>query len=522
MRITGRATTRAHGEQADAMRRPFRRTVTAGLIGALLLVGGVGLFLAVGNPPYQQDESSHVGYVLALREGDLPSLETPVPTAGGGDLLKLALQRPYPFSQRTIHIANNPPFPYLAALPFAEITSRLDVPGGPLLGVRLLDVAGATVAIGMAFLLGRELGGDNDFLGLTTAGFVAGVMGIPIVSAAANIDGIAFAATTGVTWALARFARTRSTRSATVLGLWCAGAAAVRPMSLVFAAVAGALALVLAWQAVGARRILPLAVRLAGPTVVLTGWFYVVNVARYGDFTGSAAVFDQQGIHGGPGLIDVLWSPGPFVQTLTYLSTEVYGRSPWWLYSGPRPYLIAALAVIVLGVAIALSMRSSRAPGPERPDTSERTTGLVPSAWISVAVLVPVPMLLIAQHIHGGGAGHPRYLFPVVPIFAAAFALVLTTINRWLTVLAVGLYVLAEVTRIRAAGNLTLPGPKIFAAPLRESLLGQPYRGLAVGVAIAGAVLLMVALIRLALPARHSKPRDDSGRTMATRGGTAS
>ena len=345
---------------ATARRQARGRTVAIGVIGAMVFVGGVGLFLAFGNPAYQQDESSHVGYSLSLRQGVLPSIDTRVPTDGGGEFLKAALSRSYPFSNPDIHVANNPPFPYLVALPLTEVTTRLGVPGGPLLALRLLNLAGSVAAIGLAFLLGRELSGGKDFVGLVTAGLLSGVIGIAIVSATANVDGPAFAATTGVTWALARFARTRATRDATWLGLWCAGAAAVRPMSLVYAAVAGVLALFLGWRARGSSSIVPLTIRLAVPTVVLTGWFYLLNIGRYGDFTGSQALADKLGLRTGPSLFHLLTGPQPFVQTLTYLVSEVYGRSPWWLYSGAREYLVTALAVALLAGAITLSVRSSR------------------------------------------------------------------------------------------------------------------------------------------------------------------
>ena len=98
-----------------------RRTVVVGLAGALAFIAAVGGYLAMVDAPYQQDESSHVGYALSLRQGDLPSIWTPVPTEGGGEHLRIALSRPWPFSDPDVHVANNPPFVYLASLPFAEL-----------------------------------------------------------------------------------------------------------------------------------------------------------------------------------------------------------------------------------------------------------------------------------------------------------------------------------------------------------------------------------------------------------------
>jgi hypothetical protein len=169
----------------------------------------------------------------------------------------------------------------------------------------------------------------------------------------------------------------------------------------------------------------------------------------------------------------------------------VYGRSPWWAYSGARHYLIAAVAVGVVMAAIALAARSSRSPRPRRDGAHVSL-----AAWICSAVLALVPIVLTAQHAAGGGAAHARYLLPILPIVAAATALVATRINRWLAVIMVGVFAIAQVTRIRAAGNihdaaLTLP-------QLRDPLVGQPFLALSVAVAIVGAVVLLVSLVLLA------------------------
>ncbi|MGH9227210.1 MAG: glycosyltransferase family 39 protein [Acidimicrobiales bacterium] len=449
--------------------------------------------------PYQQDESSHVGYALSLRQGELPSTSTPVPTEGGGEHLGVALSRPWPFSVPNIHVANNPPFVYLASLPFVELAIRTQVTDGPLLVLRLVDVIGAVAAIGLAYLLGRELSGGDRFAGLVTAGLLSSVIAISLVSSVANVDGPALAATTGVTWMTARFARTRALRDATVLGVWCAGAAAVRPMSAAFAAVAGAIALLLGVRTRGMAALVPLVTRLAVPTVLLSGWFYGLNWHRYGDMTGS-------GSQSGPGLFDLLTGPDVSVEPFAYLVTEVYGRNPWWEYEGLRHYLIAAAGAGVVITAVALAAWSSRS-APARRDETE----LSPAAWISTAVLALVPIVVTAQHVSNGGAGHARYLFPILPIVGAATALVASRINRWLAVVVVGAFAIAQITRIRAAGNIHDGALSITPPPLHHSLVDQPLLGLSVAVAIVGAVALLASLVRLATqPAGQQSSSGDS------------
>jgi hypothetical protein len=469
-----------------------RRIVVVGLAGALAFVAAVGGYLAMIAGPYQQDESSHVGYALSLRQGDLPSIWTPVPTEGGGDHLRTALSRPWPFSDPDVHVANNPPFVYLAGLPLVELGIRTHVTDAPLLALRLVDLAGAVAAVAVSYLLGRELSGGDRFVGCVTAGLLSSVIAIALLTSVANLDGPALAATTGVTWMTARFARTRALRDAALLGLWCAAAAAVRPMSLVLAAVAGAMALLLGVRARGTSAVVPLVVRLAGPTVLLTGWFYALNWHRYGDLTGSEALFDKFGLGSGRSLIDLLTSADVSVEPFAYLVTEVYGRSPWWEYSGARHYLIAAVAVGVLIAAVVLAARSSRSPRPRR-------GGGHPSlaAWICSAVLALVPIVLTAQHAAGGGAAHARYLLPILPIVAAATALVTTRINRWFAVVVVGVFAIAQVTRIRAAGNVH--DAALTPPPLRDPVVGQPYLALAVAAGIVAAVVLLGSLVRAAM-----------------------
>jgi Dolichyl-phosphate-mannose-protein mannosyltransferase len=471
----------------DKMSR--QRRIVVGLVGALVFVAGVSMYLAMINAPYQQDESAHVGYVLGLRQGDLPSVWTPVPTEGGGEHLRIALARPGLFRTPNVNVANNPPFVYLASLPFVELAIRMRVTDGPLLVLRLVDLIGGVAAIGVAYLLGRELSGDSRLVGLVTAGLLSGVIAISLVSSVASIDGPALVATTGVTWMTARFARTRALRDATVLGLWCASAAAVRPMSLVFAAVAGAMALFLGLRKRGMSALVPLVIRLAAPTVLLTGWFYALNWHRYGNVAGGLYA---QSDESGPSLFDLLTGPEVSVKPFAYLVTEVYGRNPWWEYNGLRHYLIAAMGVGVVITAVALAARSSRS----RPPPHEGELSL--SAWSCSAVLMLVPIVLTAQHASGGGGSHARYLFPILPIVAAATGLVAVRINRWLAVVVVGAFAIAQITRIRAAGNVHDAPLSITPPQLRHSPVGQPFLALSVAVAIAGAVILLVSLVRIA------------------------
>jgi hypothetical protein len=467
---------------------PRSRVVLVGLAGALMLVVGSGAFLAMGSPPYQQDETSWVGYTLSLREGTLPSLDTPIPEHEGDEALQVRQTRP--FTLPWIHVANNPPFTFLVALPFVNLTILMEIESGPLLVMRLLNVAGSALAVGLAFCLGRELSGGSRFAGLTTAGLLAGVIAIPVVSSVAGVDGVALGATTGVTWALARFARSCSLHDAFALGWWLAGAAAVRPMSLVFAGAAGAMALAVGFRRGDRRALVPLALRLGAPTILLVGWFYVVNLQRYGDFTGSRAIFEKLGRTGDGNVLGSLAGSESFFKPMTYVLSEIYGRNPWWEYEGLRQYLIPLLAVGIIVAALHLSRGRRKVEGALRPASS--------TAWLCCAGLVPVPVILTAQHIAGGGAGHARYLLPILPILAAAAAFVGIHLHRWVPVVLVGAYVISMLTRLRAARDLRAPADHAPEA-LSHDLVGEPFQTAAVAIALLGAFLLLVPLIRLAM-----------------------
>jgi hypothetical protein len=482
-------------ETPPTLREPLqRRAVVVGLVGALIFIAGVTAYLAMIEAPYQPDEASHVGYALSLRQGDLPSVTAPVPTEGGGEHLRIALSRPWPFSNANINVANNPPFVYLASLPLVEGAIRTHIMDGPLLVLRLVDLIGAVAAVGVAYLLGCELSGGDRFVGVVTSGLLSGVIAISVISSLAAIDGPALVATTGVAWMIARFARTRALRDATALGIWCAAAAAVRPMSFVFALVAGVMALFLGLRARGIAACAPLVLRLASPTLLITGWFYAWNLYRFGNVAGPYTQTEDGGLGSTRSVFDLLTGPDVSVKPFAYLVTEVYGRSPWWWeYQGVRHYLITAIGVSVVVTAIILAARSSTSVRWRRNGAE-----LSLAAWISVAVLALVPIVLTAYHASGGGAGHARYLLPTLPIVAAATALVGSWINRWLAVAVVGAFAIAEITRIRAAGNLRDGALSITPPQLRQAPVGQPFLALSVAVAIAGAGMLVASLVRLA------------------------
>jgi hypothetical protein len=138
-------------------------------------------------------------------------------------------------------------------------------------------------------------------------------------------------------------------------------------------------------------------------------------------------------------------------------------------------------------------------------------TDLSLAAWVCSAMLALVPIVLTAQHAAGGGAAHARYLLPTLPIVAAATALVATRINRWLGVVVVGAFAIAQVTRIRAVGNVHDAALTLTPSQLRHATVGQPFQAPTVALAIAGAVVLLGSLVRLTREPATTEPEQMQG-----------
>lgn len=476
-------------------RRPHATAI--GLLGSLLLSLGGLTYVALMYPPYLRNEPAHVGYTHSLREGRLPTITTDIPTRGDTPLMKVVTERDGYFPETEIHVANNPPFFYAAALPGSMATSWLPVRGETLLGFRLTVVAATVAAIGLSYLLGRELSNGDDFVGIATAGILAGVVSIDLTVARAALDGPSLAVTTGTTWALARFARQRTPRAALHLGVWCAAAAAVRPMALAYAAAAGLIGLVLAAIAHPPRALPGLALRLGAPTVLLTGWFYGLNIHRYGDPTGSNALFDKFNMQSNETLLEVLQSPRSLMGPLPFLIADVPGRDVW-LFAGSRERNItwAAVATVVAAIALALWTTHAR----KHRGREERRPAPVPAAWISVALLLCVPPILLSQHASGGGGPLARYLLPMLPALAAAAALVTSRVHRGVTVAVVAVFVYAKLTRLRPAVLLAFGENSTKPPPLRDPLVSSSLvRNAPLGLAALGALVLLGALVYLTM-----------------------
>ncbi|MCU1370438.1 MAG: hypothetical protein JWO77_1632 [Ilumatobacteraceae bacterium] len=487
---------------ARVRERLAARSALIGVVGAVLLLVGGAWYQALVTPPYRFiDEQAHAGYVVAVQHGELPDIDTPIDEESAGYAMKLRLDRA-PTRNRDIWVANNPPLTYVLAAGPGAVTAALEIPGGPLLGLRLVNIVAVGAAVALSYLLGRDLAGGDTTVGLVTAGLVASVPHLGFVAALGFNDGVAILGATGVLLWLARACGagpdTITTRRAVQwLGGWCAVAALTRPMSLLPAIAAAATALgVVWWRRDG--RFWWTAAWLALPSVVLAGWFYVLNAIRYGDPTGSSALLDKflrkpVGSLWSSLTLRAIWE-GALRTIATRRMEEPLASDPrWW-------YTIAFVVVVggVIGAAVLIGWSAVLRRG-GRSTVGNRFLSPYPlpfTAWVAAAAVSLIPVLLTAQHRAGGGAPHPRYLLPMLPVVAAAVALAAVRfLTRW-TGLAI-IVALAVVTMVQTRRYAQWLSTNLTARVDTQLTLaiGSPLTRLA-GLAIAavGLVLLVASI----------------------------
>lgn len=409
--------------------------------GPAMVVLGLGMWLALATPPFKwPDEQVHAGFVWVLIDGELPDIDTPIPVERDPDLRR-KVEREEPGShRRDIYTGNNPPTVYLAAVPPTWVSSALGAPSPALLALRTVSVIGTAAAVVCACGLARELASGDDAVGYIGATSTVSTVGVLAVTSGGGLDGPALAATTAVAWALARVLGDPSTRSNLLLGSAVAVAAGIRPMSAVFAGVAVVLALTAVVAGRRWRRLPAAVLAIGGPAVVACGWFYLLNTYRYGDPTGSEALFEKLGRS--PGFARMVARGWP-VENMHNL---VANTSP----SGTRMAEIVPLVAIGVGVVVAVAMVLSIARRRVAHLAHRRSLPVPapPGVWAAMLVLGAVPFALTHMHVSGGGAAHPRYLLPAVPIAAAAAGLVAASVSRRLSVVLSTLAVLAAVVAL--------------------------------------------------------------------------
>jgi hypothetical protein len=462
--------------------------VRLGVAGVVVVLVALGTLHALVVPPFlPPDETSHAAYALALSEGRYPMIddfpdELPIPGMPSG---------------LSVWTSNHPPLAYLVlALPL-----RLGIAlGEPLAGfyaARLVNVAASAGAVALVAVLAALVAPRRPDV-VVGAAALGGL--VPHFVGTAGIlynDVWATLTATAALVAAARVLIRGPTRRS--LG-WLAAAATValaaRSSGLAaVAAAAGAAGLgtVLHRRDAWPRRLavgIGAALGVAGVAVVVSGPVYLLNLQRYGDLTGRAALLELFGRE----------PRAPAWERLAGLSFwrdqqgQLFGQVIEGRYGAPE-LVLAVRYVVLLALAALLAAGLWRAwrwwQHDEAPDLGRAATGLMLACYSAVIVYS------VAEFAAVGGSQHARYLFPAAAVIGLVIAAGLGRLPcgwtlAW-TAGAVGLWMAANLVTLR--GFLV----ETYDLPASTALVPAAVDALAVrGVPGAGVVVALVLAAGLA------------------------
>jgi hypothetical protein len=452
-----------------------------GVAGVVAVLVALGTLHALVVPPFlPPDETSHTAYALALSEGRYPMIddfpgELPIPGMREG---------------LSVWTSNHPPLVYL----ILAVPLRLGIAlGEPLAGfhaARLSGVAAAAAGVALSAVLAAlvvprrpdvvvgaaALGGLIPHF-VSTAGILYNDAWATLTATAALVAA-ALVLVRGPTrrslgWLVAAATIALATRSS--------GAAAV-------AAAAGAAGLgtVLhrrdAWPwrlAVG----IGAALGVAAVAVTVSAPMYLLNLQRYGDLTGRAALlgmFQRE-------------PRAPAFQRLAGASFwrdqqgQLFGQVVEGRYV-PAELVLAVRGVVLLAIAALLAAGVRRAwrwrRHGETPDLARAATGLMLACYSAVIVYS------VAEFAAVGGSQHARYLFPAAAVIGLAIAAGLGRLPYGWTLAwtagAVGLWLAVNLVALRGflVETYDLPASTALAPAAVDALAERGVPGAGVVVAL--------------------------------------
>jgi hypothetical protein len=290
--------------------------------------------------------------------------------------------------------------------------------------VRLFGVALGAATVLLTFLIARELWPRRSVVAILAAGLVAFNPQFAFSSGTVNNDGAIAMLATFILWRLARWLSTGgSTRQAVVLGVGLGAAMLAKTDGILLLVPT---AMVILSELAQNRRWSPTigrAALVAGLTVVVAGWWFVRNLALYGDLLGWQAMLAANAIMLRAKPLDalaagrVLWEArgtfwGAFGWTNILFDTDVY------------LWLDRFSAIALAGLAIALVRRlvgywRSGRSGPARGCSNS-------PHLIALAILVIWPGLVFASLVRwvqvNAAADQWRLLFPAIGVIAILVA----------------------------------------------------------------------------------------------------
>ncbi|MFJ9388203.1 hypothetical protein ACIRON_05250 [Nocardioides sp. NPDC101246] len=415
------------------------RMLRLGLYGVLTTYAALVLLGLLGQPVFAPDEPGHVHYGIALTQGRIPVIgETSAgqfPEISDADMLQI----------QSFH----PPLYYLITGPIERIALETGLGYPLLLLTRLLNLALSALTVFMvgriAWLLTSGTSQRRATIALAAAAVVGTVPALLIASGRVMNDSLAVALATGTLLVLVRSARAglRLREVALIAALCTLGMLTRISFLPIWLLAIGAVAALSLWPGLRFgpprtpwRTALGRASAVLAAPVAGAGWFYVLNVQRYGDITGGS---------GGKNLpvaadrtLDPAAADGPLLYLLDPAS--------WWeqmqQYAGvnassvrePLPLLnhvliVAVVTLLLLGVLI----RLFRWVDGGRPATD------AVGSWclVALALVAVATCLEMATHVTHKGWPNARYLLNGVAVWGIAAAGLAHTFGRRLAPYAV-------------------------------------------------------------------------------------
>ena len=500
-------------------RVPRWSVTTVGLIGVVVAFLGFGWLHALEQAPFvSPDETAHVGYAQDVASLSLPEISSFPVVPDSATQWRAERQSAQDDRYRGVWVANHPPLSYVVVTPLIWLSRADDAPDGGLILLRFANVAFAAVGVALTFKLAEELTDGNRDLALMSAALVALVPhGHAVFSQALN-DGFGFACATAVVWAGVRAIRRdddRFRRDLMILGATAVACFGARAATMLVATIVVA-TVALYWlsrpdSTWAKRRRAAADVILLGllPAVVLFGWFYVRNVALYGDIGASQYLLERFQRQRRGSVLDMLTQGEVWVHVYQgLLSPSTVARRL------PRFTNVLTALAVAGATVVAATGRFHRGRSETQSSTIVR--------WRMVLCLVAVGTvgLTLAQHVSGGGSPYSRYLLPAIGVSATLYIvgmerlipkwgpLALVAITGWWAVTNLPVGVDSEL--VRRPRDHGAPPPSL----LRVLPLSDPWRTGA-GVLIVFGLVVAVASILVMTFAGH---REDSDAHMSHRG----
>ena len=366
------------------------------LVALLLVLVGSQIALVFKVPSWGNDEPAHVGYVAALAEGRLPTIESNIvddPARFPGTATEF---RGWDEDHGDIWTANHPPLFHLAMVPVWWLASGDQTP--MIITMRLANTLGFAVWLFLVGVLARVLVPRRPAVS-ALAVVVAAAPTLVLRSGFFVNDGWASASALLLLLMTIRLLRgavtARHVTFAVAAGTVAAGTRAQGVLVVALCAVALLIGLA---RRDGWRRALGVSAAVGGIPAVAFGWFYLRNLHLYGDLTGQGALlakFDRSSM---TSLAQIDNIPGLTEPTLSTL-------------------VVIAAAILLVPLALARSVRRH---------------GLrVDAAWMLLGIHALVTLQNLVSFIATGGGFHDRYLMQVMPVLATATAVGMLEVGRW-------------------------------------------------------------------------------------------